>query len=164
MTDVSFGRQNILLRHSWWTAAAERPACKCVRFNVHFSRHPTHLDVSELLDENACHRAQVFEVLGLEFPVAVDGVDDERRVEEHPDSINPVATSKLETFDEGFVLCFVMVPSPSDSLRDLIYITVLRVFQHDPDRGLTGGLTSLGGYPAVGFQHVEARLRRGAVR
>jgi len=31
-------------------------------------------------------------VLGLELPVAVDGVDDERRVEEHPDPINPVIT------------------------------------------------------------------------
>jgi hypothetical protein len=110
-----------LFRHSSCAAAAERPACECVRFTVHFSRHPTQLDVSELLDENACHRAQVFEVLGLEIPVAVDGVDHECRVEEHPDLINPIAASKLETFDESFVLCFVMVSSPSDSLRYLIY-------------------------------------------
>ena len=90
----------------------------------------------------------------LELRVAVDGVDHECRVEEHPDPINPMAASKLETFDESFVLCYVLAPSPSDSLRYLIYITVLRVFQHHPDRGRAArGL----GYSAVGFQHVEAR-------
>ena len=103
-------------------------------------------------------------MLGLEVPVAVDGVDDECRVEEHPDPINPMTASKLETFDESFVLCFVMIPSPSDSLRYLIDITVLRVFQHHPDRGRTRGLTLFSGYSAVGLQHVEAGLRPGAFR
>src|SRR5688572_2937257 len=82
-----------LVRHTSCSAAAERPACKLVCFNVHFSRHPTHLDVSELLDETASHRAQVSEVLGLDLPVVVDGVDNERRVEEHSDPINPTAAS-----------------------------------------------------------------------
>jgi hypothetical protein len=110
---------------------------KCVGFNVHFSRLPTHLDVSELLDENARPRAQVYEVLGLDLPVAIDRVDHERRVEEHPDSINPMAMSKLQTFDESFVLGYVMTLSPSDPLRYLIYITVLRVVEHYANRGLT---------------------------
>ena len=124
----------------------------------------THFEVSELLHENACHRAQIFEVLGLEPPVAVDGVDHECRVEEHPDPINPMAAGKLETFDESFVLCFVMVPSPSDSLRYLIYITVLRVFQHHPIAAVTRGLTLLSGCSGVGLQQVEAALRPGAFR
>lgn len=103
-------------------------------------------------------------MLRLKLPLAVDGVDDQRRVEKHPEPINPMATSKLETLDESFVLGFVVVPSPSDFLRDLIHITVLWVFQHDPDRGRTRGLTFLSGYSAVGLQHVEAGLRPGAFR
>lgn len=96
-------------------------------------------------------RGHVFEGRFRSWPIETD--------EYFARAINYVRPS-----DESFVLCFVMIRSPSDSLRDLIYITVLRVFQQDPDRGLARGLTLLGGYPAVGFQHVEARLRRGAVR
>jgi hypothetical protein len=64
-------------------------------------------------------------VLGLEVPVAVDSVDYECRVGEDPDSIDPVTAGQLKTGNESFVLRFMMVPSPSDPLRYLIYITVL---------------------------------------
>lgn len=141
-------------------SAAERLACKGVRFGVHFARYPSDFDVGELLNESTGRRAQLFEILGVDLPVIVDGVDDERRVGEHPYPIDPMATSKLETFDESFVLRYVVVPHPSDLLRQLIDITVLRIFQHHSDRGRTRG-TVVGGYPAVGLQHVEAGLRRG---
>jgi len=56
-------------------------------------------------------------VLGLEVPVAVDSVDDECRVGEDPDSIDPVTAGELKTGNESFVLRFMMVFSPSDLLR-----------------------------------------------
>jgi len=48
-------------------------------------------------------------VLGLEVPVAVDSVDDECRVGEDPDSIDPVTAGELKTGNESFVLRFMMV-------------------------------------------------------
>ena len=111
-------------------------------------------------EEETCLHAQVFEVLGLEVPVAVDRVDYECRVGEDPDSIDPVTAGQLKTGNESFVLRFMMVPSPSDRLRYLIYITVLMVLQHDSDCCRTRG-SLLRRYPAVDLEDVEPPLRRG---
>jgi hypothetical protein len=71
-------------------------------------------------------------VLGLEVLVAVDSVDHECRVGEDPDSIDPVTARQLKTGDESFVLRFMMVSSPSDPLRYLIYIRYLWSFSTTP--------------------------------
>ena len=93
--------------------------------------------------------------------VAVDNVDHECRVGEDPDSIDPVTAGQLKTGNESFVLRFMMISSPSDPLRYLIYIPVLMILQHDSDCCRTRGLTLLSLYSAVGFEDVEPRLRRG---
>jgi hypothetical protein len=100
-------------------------------------------------------------VLGLEVPVAVDSVDDECRGGEDPDSIDPVTAGELKTGNESFVLRFMMVVSPSDLIRYLIYITVLMVLQHDCDCCRPRGLSLLRRYSAVGLEDVERRPRRG---
>jgi hypothetical protein len=69
------------------------------------------------------------------FAPAVHLVDDELRVEEHPDALDPEAAGELETFDEGPVFGDG-VDGGSDPFGDLGDQVAVGVPENDPDGAL----------------------------
>ena len=64
-------------------------ARKRVRFGVRLSGHPRDLDVSELLDQRNRLLMEGLEVLRLDFPPAVQLVDQKSGIEAHAYVTNP---------------------------------------------------------------------------
>jgi hypothetical protein len=103
---------------------------------------------------------QRLEVLRLDFPSAVQLVDQQSGIEAHVQVFNPVRAGGLEASDESSILRYVVVPHRPYWLRNLLE----RGLQDHTNRGLTLRFTGLlGDYASVGREQVVAGLGGRAV-
>ena len=114
-----------ILRRLGLAAAAERSACSVLRSAVHFRGTQDNWMSANSLTRRPAFAHRSLRCSGWRFQSPLAVLTTECRVGEDPDSIDPVTAGELKTGNESFVLRFMMVPSPSDRLRYLIYITVL---------------------------------------
>src|ERR687892_617474 len=130
-----------------------------VRFGVHLAGHPRQPAVAEGSVQLSGLRAQFLELLGLEVDLVVDAPDQELRVGEHPDLVDPVALCHLQSLDEPAELRNVMVVDWADRLGDRLHDQIVRVLQDRPDGRLASGLTLDREDAPVGVKRVQAGPR-----